>query len=158
VLPLQGLSDKTKKYLRWFWGLVLSPFIILFLLIISVSFGWLGELPDTAELENPKYFLATEIYATDGQVLGKFYAENRSPATYQDLDSNLINALIATEDARFREHSGIDFRGLVRVFGRTIIGGDQSGGGGSTISQQLAKMLFPREKISSKRMGNCHPP
>ena len=150
MLPLQGLSDKTKKYLRWFWGLVLSPFIILFLLIISVSFGWLGELPDTAELENPKYFLATEIYATDGQVLGKFYAENRSPATYQDLDSNLINALIATEDARFREHSGIDFRGLVRVFGRTIIGGDQSGGGGSTISQQLAKMLFPREKISSK--------
>ncbi len=139
-----------KKYLRWFWIIISAPFAILFLLILFVSFGWFGDLPDTAELENPKYFLATEIYSADENILGKFYAENRSPSTFKDLDSNMVNALIATEDARFRDHSGVDFRGLLRVIFRTVIGGDQGGGGGSTISQQLAKMLFPRERLSNK--------
>lgn len=143
-------EQKIKKILKWFWITVTAPFALLFLLVLFTSFGWFGELPDTAELENPKYFLATEIYSSDNKVLGKFYAENRSPVRYEELDSNLVNALIATEDARFRDHSGVDFRGLVRVIFRTVLGGDQSGGGGSTISQQLAKMLFPREKNAGK--------
>lgn len=139
-----------KKYIRWFWVIVGFPFISFLLMIWFVSMDMFGELPDTAELENPKYNLATEIYSSDMKVLGKFYAENRSAAKFKEIDSNLINALVATEDARFFEHSGVDFRGLVRVIVRTVIGGDESGGGGSTVTQQLAKMLFPREKNASK--------
>ncbi|MBN8702796.1 MAG: transglycosylase domain-containing protein [Bacteroidetes bacterium] len=112
--------------------------------------GWLGPLPSISELQNPKNNLASEIYSSDMKLLGKYYAENRVNIRFKDLDTNMINALIATEDIRFYSHSGIDGRGLLRVLVKTVIGGDQSSGGGSTITQQLAKMLFPREKNASK--------
>ncbi len=143
-------AKKMKKYLRVFWALVISPFVFIFLIVWMVSMDWFGELPKIEDLQNPQINLATEIFSSDGKILGKYYAENRVNVKYKDLSPYLINGLIATEDARFSEHSGIDFRGLVRVLFRTVIGGDQSGGGGSTLSQQLAKMLFPREKNQSK--------
>ena len=147
---LKPAEKRIRKYLKIFWALVLTPFLLIFLLVFMVSMGWFGELPNIAELQNPKLNLATEIISSDGKILGKYYAENRVNVKYKDLSPYLVNGLIATEDARFEEHSGIDLRGLFRVFFRTVIGGDQSGGGGSTLSQQLAKMLFPREKNQSK--------
>lgn len=141
---------KIKKYLRVFWALVIAPFVLIFLIVFMVSMEWFGELPKIEDLQNPQINLATEIISSDGKILGKYYAENRVNVKYKDLSPYLINGLIATEDARFADHSGIDLRGLFRVFFRTVIGGDQSGGGGSTLSQQLAKMLFPREKNQSK--------
>ena len=113
-----------------------------------LSYGWFGFMPSFEELENPKSNLATEVYSSDGEILGFIGIENRSNVYFSDLSPNLVNALIATEDVRFYEHSGIDFRSLFRVLGKTIIGGDRSSGGGSTITQQLAKNLFPRERKS----------
>jgi len=141
---------KMKKYLRVFWALVFAPFALIFLIVFMVSMEWFGELPKIEDLQNPQINLATEIISSDGKILGKYYLENRVNVKYKDLSPYLVNGLIATEDARFADHSGIDLRGLFRVFFRTVIGGDQSGGGGSTLSQQLAKMLFPREKNQSK--------
>lgn len=109
-----------------------------------MSKGYLGFLPSFEDLENPRNNLASEIYSEDNQLLGKFYIENRTYVEYNELSPYLINALIATEDKRFEKHSGIDARGLARVLFRTILGG-QNTGGGSTITQQLAKNLFERD-------------
>jgi penicillin-binding protein 1A len=138
-------NSEVRKYIRIFWILILVPSFFLMLLVGLVSLGVFGALPSFEELENPRSNLASVVYTSDGKILGKFYAENRVPVTYREISPFVINALIATEDARFYQHSGVDARGLMRVLIRTIIGGDQSGGGGSTLSQQLAKMLFPRE-------------
>ncbi|HNO71551.1 MAG TPA: transglycosylase domain-containing protein, partial [Bacteroidia bacterium] len=147
----QGLKEKSiKQYLRILWVLVLLPIFSISLLVWMVSMEWFGELPKIEDLQNPEMNLATEIISSDGNVLGKYYAENRVNIQYKNLSPFLVNGLIATEDVRFKDHSGIDLRGLFRVLFRTIIGGDESGGGGSTLSQQLAKMLFPREKNQSK--------
>ena len=138
------------RNIKIFWALVLTPVAILTLLILAVSMGWLGKLPTFDELENPKSNLASVVYSSDGKILGKYYAENRVNCTYKELSPYLVHALVATEDARFYKHSGVDARGLGRVLLRTIIGGDQNGGGGSTLSQQLAKMLFPRDAKKNK--------
>jgi penicillin-binding protein 1A len=139
-----------KKYILLLWVFVFLPLISVTLIVWMVSAGWLGALPKIEDLQNPKMSLATEIISCDKKVIGKFYDENRVNAQYKNLNPFLVNSLIATEDVRFSDHSGIDLRGLFRVFFRTILTGDQSGGGGSTLSQQLAKMLFPREKKSTK--------
>jgi penicillin-binding protein 1A len=138
-----------KKYLKVLWIIYFSiaGLIMLFLAAISVSI--FGFMPTFEELENPRSNLATEIYSSDQQLLGKYYIENRSNIHFDDLSPNIINALIATEDARFTEHSGVDARSLMRVVVKTIIGRSESSGGGSTLSQQLAKNLFPREDNAS---------
>ena len=107
-------------------------------------------MPTFEELENQESILASEIISEDSVQLGKyFYSENRSFVSYENLPQHLIDGLIATEDVRFYEHSGIDLRGLVRVL-KGIVTFDVSSGGGSTISQQVAKMLFPRQSFTSK--------
>ena len=136
---------RVKKIILWL--VVLGPFIGLFSLIWLTSLGFFGALPTFDQLENPKNNLATEIISEDGVVLGKYFFENRSRASYNEIPQNLITALIATEDVRFREHSGIDGRAFLRaIFG--AVTGKSSSGGASTITQQLAKMLFT-EKPSS---------
>lgn len=140
-------ANKFTKYIRFTWLLVWLPFTIIFLLISLISLELFVDLPSVKELQNPKSNLATVIYSSDMKTLGKYYAENRVSVKYYELDKDLVNALIATEDARFLEHSGVDLRAL----GRAIFGaltGSSSSGGGSTLSQQLAKMMFPREKLS----------
>ncbi len=123
------------------WTVVLSPFMGLFLLVQLTVLGVFGDLPTFEQLENPKNNLATEIISEDGIVLGKYFFENRSRVSYSELPKNLINALIATEDIRFRDHSGIDGRALLRaVFG--VFSSHRNSGGASTITQQLSKMLF----------------
>ena len=109
-----------------------------------VSWGWFGELPSLEELENPKTYLASEVYAEDGVLLGKYYLQNRSNTTFDELSPNLVNALIATEDVRFYDHSGIDFR---RFTSAVLFLGKR--GGASTVTQQLAKNLFPRKKFNN---------
>ncbi len=129
------------------WLIVISPFLGLFLLVQLTAIGVFGDLPTFDQLENPKNNLATEIISEDGVVLGKYFFENRSRARYNELPENLISALISTEDVRFRDHSGIDGRALLRaIFG--AVTGKKSSGGASTITQQLAKMLFTEQPSS----------
>ncbi|WP_242203407.1 penicillin-binding protein 1A [Aestuariivivens insulae] len=134
------------KYIRWFWMLFVVGILSAVLLFLVASWGFLGELPDHTVLENPKTNLATEIVSSDGVTLGKFYFDdNRTPVGFDELPKHLVDALIATEDIRFHEHSGIDARGTLRAF--VMLG---SGGGASTISQQLAKQLFTKQVSKSK--------
>ena len=137
----------SRKKVILIWLTIFSPFIGLFLVICLTSIGIFGPLPTFEQLESPKNNLATEIISEDGVLLGKYFLENRSNIRYNELPQNLINALISTEDIRYMSHSGIDVRSLARaIFG--LISGGESSGGASTITQQLAKMLFT-EKPSS---------
>lgn len=137
-----------KKYIFWFWVIFLSGIVSVALLFMMIAKGYLGFMPTFEELENPPNILASEIFSEDGKVLDKYFIhENRAFVNYENLPQYLIDALIATEDVRFYKHSGIDLRGLLRVF-KGVVTGKTSSGGGSTISQQLAKMLFPREDLS----------
>lgn len=129
------------KYVFWFWALFSTPFLALGLLLILAGFG---DLPDTEALANPKTNLATEVYTSDKVVIGKYYRENRSDVKFANIPEHMVNALISTEDERFRSHSGIDFMGTLRA---VVYLGKK--GGGSTITQQLAKMLFTEEYASS---------
>ncbi len=114
-------------------------------LFLLVYFEALGPLPTYADLRTIRHNNASEVYAEDGVLLGKYYVENRIHADFEELSPNLINALVATEDARFFEHSGVDVRAAARVLVKSILLQDESSGGGSTISQQLAKNLYPRQ-------------
>ncbi len=142
-------NKKFRKYTLGFWSLYLVVVICIFALFFSIAEGKLGEMPSFKELENPQSLLASEVIARNNVVLGRYFRENRSFVTYNQLPKNLVSALIATEDVRFYKHSGVDLRGLFRVL-KGIIFGDSSSGGGSTISQQLAKMLFPRNPFENK--------
>lgn len=134
------------RAIRRMWRIYFGTILFVYLFFIGVSLGMLGPIPSFEELENPKSNLASEIFSADQVLMGKFYIENRTNVEYKDLSMWLVKALIATEDVRFYQHSGVDVRGLGRVIFRTILGGDRSSGGGSTISQQLAKNLFDRPK------------
>jgi penicillin-binding protein 1A len=135
-------SSGFKKYIILFWFFIIVVIALPVLVLSAVNMGVFGELPSFEELENPKNNLASEIWSSDGKLLGKYYIENRTTITFNEISPNVCNGLIATEDARFYSHSGVDARSLGRVLFRTLLGGDQSSGGGSTITQQLAKMLF----------------
>ncbi|MFL0094580.1 penicillin-binding protein 1A [Tenacibaculum maritimum] len=130
------------KYVKWFWLIILGGLSSITLMFLLASWGAFGPLPSFEELENPKSDLATEVISSDGKTLGKYYIKaNRTPIQYKDLSKNLVDALVATEDERFYEHSGIDFRGTARAvvnLGRK--------GGASTITQQLAKNLFHKRE------------
>lgn len=144
-----SLFYKFKKQFIIFWSIFCLGIISIILLFIGISQGLFGFMPTFEELENPRNLLATEVISSDGVVLGNFFKQNRSFVRYKNLPPHLVNALIATEDVRFRSHSGIDVRGLARVF-KGLITGNKNAGGGSTLSQQLAKMLFPRKSFNSK--------
>ncbi len=125
------------------WRLFFGGLAFFILLIVAINFGLVGEMPSLKELENPTSAIATEVYASDGSLLGKYYIMNRSNSKHSEISPNVFNALVSTEDERFKEHSGIDGKAVMRaVF---LLG---SKGGGSTITQQLAKNLFPRENAN----------
>ncbi len=134
-----SLTKKMWMYFAGFWGLIILVFLF-------ISLGWLGFMPTFEELENPKSNLASEIISGDGKLLGTYYIENRTNVDYSHLSPYLVEALVATEDLRFYSHSGVDIRALGRVVGKTLIGRKSGAGGGSTITQQLAKNLFPRKR------------
>ena len=146
------MKDSTKKKIvRWFWILVTAPFVILILALVLV--GLFAEIPSFEELEHPDNKLATQVIAENGEVLTTFHIENRTYVAYDELSPYLVNAAVATEDARFYEHSGIDMKSLARVLVKTILMRDSSQGGGSTITQQLAKTLYPRREVRSNFPG-----
>ena len=133
-----SMPKKFKLYFYGFWILFCSGIIGLTGMFYAASQGYLGEMPDFRQLENPNTNLATQIISSDNKVLGKFhFGENRIPVQFEDLPKNLIDALISTEDERFYSHSGIDFKATLRAI--VFLG---KRGGASTISQQLARQLF----------------
>ena len=146
------MKDTTKKkIIKWFWVLFTTPILLVAALIFSV---WMfADIPSFEELENPQSNLATQVIAEDGEILTTFHIENRSYVSYEELSPHLVHAAVATEDSRFYRHSGIDFESLARVLVKTVLGGSSSQGGGSTITQQLAKTLYPRQDVSSKKPG-----
>ncbi|MCK9219229.1 MAG: transglycosylase domain-containing protein [Bacteroidales bacterium] len=147
-MPQRPSKDQDyRKYLKGFWVSYAIFILLIALFFIAVTYGVFGKMPSFEELENPKSNLATEVISADGKLLGKYYIENRSNTQYQELSPNVINALIATEDARFEKHSGVDMIAIFRVFWGMTTG--TSKGGGSTITQQLAKNLFPRKQDRS---------
>ncbi|MCY2686592.1 penicillin-binding protein 1A [Salinimicrobium sp. TH3] len=140
-------TDKKRNYSRyksWFWTIFAIGISAIVLLFLLGSWGVFGTMPTFEELENPETNLATEIFSSDGETLGKYYNENRTPVKYDDLPQHLVEALVATEDERFYEHSGIDARGTLRA---AVFLGER--GGASTISQQLAKQLFTQDVSQS---------
>lgn len=143
-------KNNFKKYIIGFWSVIVLFLVGNVILFFLIANGLLGFMPSFEELENPKNILASEIYSADGKVLDKYFIrENRTYVDFKNLPPELIDALISTEDVRFFRHSGIDLRGLGRV-AKGIITNNTSSGGGSTLSQQLAKMLFPRDRFSNK--------
>ena len=144
---MASVKNSSVKYVVITWLVLICPALLFFLIVMLTSIGTFGEVPEVEELQNPKNNLASIVYSSDGNVLGKFYKENRVNVKYNELSPNLVNALIATEDARFYEHSGVDLKALVRSVSG-VVTGNTSAGGGSTLTQQLAKMQFPRENLS----------
>src|SRR5690554_3996732 len=133
------------RHIRTFWKLFgICVLLILFVFLLA-SWGVFGSLPDETSLENPEKNLATEIISSDGKTIGKFYKENRTPIQYDSLPDHLVNALVATEDVRFYDHSGIDGKGTLRAV--AFLG---SRGGASTITQQLAKLFFTEQVSRNK--------
>jgi penicillin-binding protein 1A len=137
-----------RTYLFRFMGIGFLLFIVFIgLLLGSVYIGLWGKLPDYYTLRTINNANASEIYSEDGAVLGRIYAENRTDVNFKDISIDAINALIATEDVRFYEHQGVDEKSLLRVLVKSLILGDRSSGGGSTLSQQLSKNLYPRKNF-----------
>ncbi len=138
---MEKKETSTSKRLLWLWILLLSPILMVTGIFLLVSNDVFGPLPTFEELESPVSNLASEVYTADQQLLGKYYRENRSSINYEDISPWVSTALISTEDERYFGHTGIDFWALPRVFAGVLMG-TTSKGGGSTITQQLAKMLF----------------
>ena len=138
------LIQMIKKIVITLWTLLIVGIAAVALLFFAIAKGWIGYMPDMEELENPSYKFASQVISADGKTMGtwSYSKENRVYVDYDDISPNLINALVATEDIRFYEHSGIDARSLLRAIIKTGILMQKSAGGGSTITQQLAKLLY----------------
>jgi penicillin-binding protein 1A len=146
----ESRMPRYQKIVKWMWYAVGGGFALIFFIFFALSFS---NLPDTKELENPKSTLASEVYSVNGDVLGRFFIENRVNVEYQELSPFLVSALVATEDERYFNHAGIDAQALARAVIKTGLMGQKSMGGGSTITQQLAKQLFtgkPATQITAR--------
>ena len=141
-------ENTKKKIVRWFWILLLAP-IALIIILLGIVWAF-AKIPSYEELENPDSKLATQVIAEEGEILTTYHIENRTFVSYDELPLHLVQATVATEDARFYSHSGIDIPSLFRVLFKTLLSRDTSQGGGSTITQQLAKTLYPRKEHASK--------
>ncbi len=139
--------ERIKKYItkKNLGFALLGGIVSVLLFYYAILFGFFGRLPHAKELSAIKNPVASEIYAENGELIGKFYIENRTQTDFDDISPFAIQALVATEDERFYQHEGVDLKSYGRVLFKTILGGDKSSGGGSTISQQLAKNLYPRK-------------
>lgn len=145
----QNKKRDIKVYMIVLWTLFVLFGFSIYLIFHGITHEWFGDMPTFEELENPETNLATEIYSADGKILGTYYIENRSNVSYEDISPYLVNAIVAIEDVRFYEHSGIDMKALFRV-AKGVMTGNSDQGGGSTLTQQLAKNLFPRGENLSK--------
>ncbi|MGZ5192452.1 MAG: transglycosylase domain-containing protein, partial [Kaistella sp.] len=144
--PKKQKSTGWKKWVKFVWMALIAVILGIAVVFFATSQGFLGNMPDVKELENPDIYVASEIYSSDGKLLGKFEKEKTQPVTYKELPPHLIYALQAKEDERFKEHSGIDLQSVARA---VVYGGQR--GGGSTITQQLAKLLFT-DRVSQNKI------
>ena len=135
---------RTRRIIAWLWGIFAFCVVAVFIFFILIYNGVIGYMPDLDKLENPDDRYASVIYSADGKEMGRFYRNtgNRIYADYADISQHVIDALISTEDSRFEQHSGIDGRAFGRVLLKTIIMRNENAGGGSTLTQQLAKQLY----------------
>lgn len=140
-----------KKFVHFLWGLLGTVLGVCVFAFVAIWNGWIGYMPPVEDLQNPINRFATQIYSSDGKVIGtwNFNRENRICVQYSNLSPYLVKALVATEDARFYEHSGIDFIALGRAIVKRGLMGQASAGGGSTITQQLAKQLYSETASST---------
>ncbi|WP_341539244.1 penicillin-binding protein 1A [Hymenobacter gummosus] len=157
--PKPNRPERFSAIVRTMWILFGAGILgsVLYILAVSVNFlNLFGRMPNFKTLENPKSEIASEVYSADGVLMGKYFRENRTPVDYEDLPQNLIDALVATEDSRFEEHSGIDARATARVVAGVASGGMLGkSGGGSTLTQQLAKLLFrTREDLNDGALND----
>jgi len=125
------------KSVKIFWRIFFGGFAAVILLLLMISWGWIGDMPSIDDIENPSASQASQVFADDGTPMGKYYIEDRVNVLNRDISKHVINALVATEDKRFYEHSGIDGYSLMRAF--LYLGSE---GGASTITMQTAKNLF----------------
>jgi len=140
-----------RKVIKWYWLIITVPFVLLFAMLFLV---WaFATIPSFKELEHPDSKQATQIIADGGELLTTFHVENRTFVEYDDISPNVVHAALSTEDIRFYRHSGIDFVGLARVLVKTLALHNASQGGGSTITQQLAKTMYPRQELNSRIPG-----
>ncbi|WP_254244948.1 transglycosylase domain-containing protein [Hymenobacter sp. BRD67] len=150
--PPPARKGRFQAFIRTMWVLFAGGVLGALLYVGAVSINFMnlfGRMPNLRTLENPKSELASEIYSADGVLLGKYFRENRTPVEYKDLPQNVIDALIATEDVRFEQHSGIDFKSIMRA-----VAGLGRSGGGSTLSQQVAKVLFKTRPGEESNLNN----
>ena len=136
-----------KKVMLFLVKAFTAGIVLFFIFFMAVYFGFTGHVPTSRQLQKVVNPQASEVFSSDGKLLGRYYIENRSNVNFDEISPDVINALIATEDARFYEHRGIDEIALLRVLFKTILLHDRSAGGGSTLSQQIAKNLFPRNDL-----------
>lgn len=136
-----------RKVFIFFVKTGIALFLVAFLLFLIVYVGFTGPVPTVKVLQKIKNPVATQVFSKDGRLLGRYYIENRSNVSFDEISPNLVNALIATEDSRFYQHRGIDEVALMRVFVKSILLQNRSAGGGSTLSQQVAKNLYPRKSF-----------
>ena len=135
---------RNRFIIGWMWRIFALGFACVIVFFLLVYNGWIGYMPPIEELKNPNDKFATVLYTADGEEMGRYYRNsgNRVYADYSEISQHVIDALIATEDARFEDHSGIDMRAMMRVLVKTLIMQRKNAGGGSTITQQLAKQLY----------------
>ncbi|MDY3089966.1 MAG: transglycosylase domain-containing protein [Porphyromonas sp.] len=138
------------KIIKWLWMGFLGTGVLIVGLFFAIYMGWVGYMPPIEQLQNPVNRFASQVLSSDGEVIGSYATsgDNRIFTAYEDMSPHLINALVATEDVRYHEHSGIDFRGLGRAIVKTGIMQQKGAGGGSTITQQLAKLLYSKQAES----------
>ena len=143
-LKIENTKNMRKAFVHFLWGTLVLAFIVSVLAFTAIWNGWIGYMPPIEDLQNPINRFATQIYSADGKVIGtwNFNRENRVCIPYSNLSPHLVDALVATEDARFYDHSGVDFIALGRAIVKRGLLGQTSAGGGSTITQQLAKQLY----------------
>ncbi|MEG0033799.1 MAG: biosynthetic peptidoglycan transglycosylase, partial [Mucinivorans sp.] len=146
---------RPRRAFKIFWTIVIAPVALVLLMVLLAICGAFGTLPSFEELENPRSNIAAEIISSDGKTIGNYFIENRSYTSYAELSPSIVAALISTEDVRFYSHSGIDFLGLTRVAIKSLLLWQNDQGGGSTVSQQLAKNLFPRDTASRSAIGRA---
>ncbi len=143
-----GKGQPERKRWKWLlyalWALTIVGFLLSLIFFINIS---KGDIPTFEQLENPTYDLASVVYDENGESFGKYYIENRENVPFDELSPRIVGALMAVEDDRFMQHSGIDLRALLRVGFKTILLSDDDSGGGSTITQQLAKLLYSRPNL-----------
>jgi penicillin-binding protein 1A len=139
-------------YFKTALKVILVLFLVGFVFLLSIYLGAWGTVPKKTELSSFDYQIASEVYSSDSVLIGKYYLNDRQPISFEDFPEELLQALVAIEDERFYDHSGIDFPSLIRVGVKTILMGDSSSGGGSTLTQQLAKNLYPRKERQSAHL------